>query len=263
MSAGQGLFNDGAAYERLMGRWSRRAGNIFLDWIDVPKNLRWIDIGCGTGAFTDEVIKRCAPDAVLAIDPSAEQLAFARNRPGLETAEFRVGDAQDLQVEDDSFDIAVMALVVHFVPEPSKAIAEMARVVRPGGLGATYVWDYLIGGSPNAPLAAAIKSLGIESAPPPSAKATSLQALQDLWESAGFQEIETRVIRIPVTFDDFDEFWGSISAPVGPAGKAIAAMSPDTLQRLRAAVREQVPIAADGRVSYEACANAIKGKVKG
>lgn len=261
MSASQQLFNDGAAYERLMGRWSRRVGEIFLDWIDIPKNLRWIDIGCGTGVFTEELIKRCSPTAVSAIDPSPDQLAFARTRPGLEVAEFRVGDAQDLPFADDSFDVAVMALVVHFVPDPAKAIAEMARVVRPGGWGVSYGWDYTVGGSPVAPIAAAMKSLGLDPPSPPSGKATSSQVLQELWGFAGFRDIEIRVIRIPVTFADFDEFWGSISAPVGPAGKAIAEMSPDMLGRLRATMKEQATLTADGQVVYEACANAIKGKV--
>ena len=262
MSSGDRFFTDGAAYERLMGRWSQPVGAIFLDWIGVPKNLRWIDIGCGTGVFTEELIKHCSPAAVIAIDPSGDQLAFARDRPGLEIAEFRVGDAQDLSFADNTFDIAVMALVVHFVPQPAKAIAEMARVVRPGGWAATYVWDYSIGGSPTAPVTATMKSLGFESPAPPSRNATSLQALQELWRSAGLNEIETRVIRIPVAFADFDEFWDSISVPVGPAGKAIAEMSPDTLERLRAGLRKQVSIMSDGRVFYEACANAIKGRIR-
>lgn len=261
MSSGDSFFTDGAAYERLMGRWSRRVGDIFLDWIDVPENLRWIDIGCGTGVFTEELIKRCSPAKVVGIDPSAAQIAFARNRPGLETVEFRVADAQDLPFADHGFDIAVMALVVHFLSEPAKAIAEMARVVRPGGWASTYVWDYSVGGSPTAPITAAMTSLGFETPLPPSAKATSLQALLELWQSAGLSEIETRVIDIAVEFADFDEFWGSMSVPVGPAGMAIAGMSPDTRERLRAGLKARASFEADGRVVYRACANAIKGRV--
>src|SRR5687768_4938554 len=83
MSRTDELFSDGAAYERLMGRWSHRAGDVFLDWIEAPKHLRWLDIGCGTGAFTEQVIRDCAPAAVIGIDPSADQLAFAEKRAGL------------------------------------------------------------------------------------------------------------------------------------------------------------------------------------
>jgi ubiquinone/menaquinone biosynthesis C-methylase UbiE len=260
MSPTDNFFTDGAAYERLMGRWSRRAGDVFLDWIDVPKNLCWLDVGCGTGVFTEELIARCAPASVIGIDPSAAQIAFTENRPGLKTAEFRVADAQALPFADRSFDIAVMALVVHFVPDPTKAIAEMARVVRPGGLVASYVWDYPLSGSPTAPIASAMKSLGFNFPPPPSAKATSMLALQELWQAAGLTEIETRVIDIAVEFADFDEFWASMSGPVGPQGKAIAEMTDETRERLRARLQETVSVQPDGRVAYRACANAIRGR---
>ena len=261
MSASAGFFHDGAAYERLMGRWSIRVAATFLEWVDLPKALQCLDVGCGTGAFTQELITRCSPAAVTAIDPAAAQLAFARQRAGLEAVEFHVGDAQSLPFADDEFDVAVMALVMHFVAEPSKAVAEMARVVRPGGRIATYVWDYATAGSPVAPLTAAMRSLGIASASPPSANATSLQALQELWQSAGLEHIEVRPIRITVSFADFDEFWNSMTVPAGPAGETIARMSPDTLGRLRDALKEQAGLASDGRVIYEARANAIKGRV--
>lgn len=260
MTSNDQLFTDGAAYERLMGRWSRRVGDIFVDWVDVPNNLHWIDIGCGTGVFTEQLIAHCSPAGVSAIDPSANQLAFARDRAGLEMVEFRVGDAEDLPFPDNSFDVAVMALVIHFVPHPSKAITEMARVLRPGGWAVSYVWDYTIGGSPTAPLGAAIKAMGLESPPPPSPKATSLRALEDLWRSANLSHIEMRAIRIPVEFADFNEFWSSITTPVGPAGKAIAEMSPSSLEELRKALRERTRVMPDGSVVYEACANAIKGR---
>ena len=90
------IFTDGVAYERLMGRWSRLVGQKFLDWLDAPNRLRWLDVGCGNGAFTNEIIARCAPTAVTAIDPSNEQLAYAPTRPGTEMAHFEVGDAQKL-----------------------------------------------------------------------------------------------------------------------------------------------------------------------
>ena len=259
MSPTDQLFTDGAAYERLMGRWSRRVGDVFLDWIEAPEGLRWLDVGCGTGVFTEQVIQGCAPAAMVGIDPSAEQLAFAEKRAGLTTAEFRVGDAQDLPFAENSFDIAVMALVIHFVPDPAKAVTDMARVLRPGGRAAAYAWDYTKGGSPVAPISAAMKAIGLESPGPPSPNATSLPALEEFWRTAGFVEIGTRTIDIVVEFAAFDEFWDSMTVPVGPAGKAIARLSPDSRERLRSTLRERTPLAADGRVVYEARANAIKG----
>ena len=142
------IFSDGKVYERMMGRWSKLVGRIFLDWLAPPKGLHWIEVGCGNGAFTEELIAHCAPRAVDAIDPSEGQLTFARTRPSAKLARFRQADAQALPFADKSFDAAAMALVITFVPDPAKAVAEMARVVRPGGLIATYMWDIAGGGLP-------------------------------------------------------------------------------------------------------------------
>jgi ubiquinone/menaquinone biosynthesis C-methylase UbiE len=259
MSPTDQLFTDGAAYERLMGRWSRRVGDVFIDWIEAPRDLRWLDIGCGTGVFTEQVIRGCSPAAVVGIDPSPEQLAFARGRGEWSKVEFIVGDAQDLPFADNSFDIAVMALVIHFVPDPAKSVAEMWRTLRPGGTAAAYVWDYKNAGSPTAPLAAAMRAMGLQSPAPPSPQVTSLQALEELWRAAGFEQTGTRAIDIAVEFADFEDFWQSMTMPVGPAGKAIAAMPPDGQAQLRSVLEQQVPLTADGRVTYRARASAVKG----
>jgi ubiquinone/menaquinone biosynthesis C-methylase UbiE len=102
MSKPDKLFTDGQTYERLMGRWSRLVAQVFLDWLNAPNNLTWLDVGCGNGAFTEELIVRCAPAAVSGIDPSDDQLAYARTRPGARMADLRVGDAQKLPFDDDS-----------------------------------------------------------------------------------------------------------------------------------------------------------------
>src|SRR5712692_8772918 len=104
MAEQQIRFNDGAAYERMMGIWSRLAGNIFLEWLAPPPGLRWIDVGCGNGAFTELLAERCAPVEIQGIDPSEAQLAFARARPAARVAEFRPGDAMALPFPDDRFD---------------------------------------------------------------------------------------------------------------------------------------------------------------
>lgn len=133
-------FEDGAAYERMSGIWSRLVGAPFLDWLAPAPGLRWIDIGCGNGAFTELIVDRCAPSKVQGIDPSADQLVFARSRPSGRIAEFRHGDAMELPFPDNRFDAAVMALVIFFVPDPVRSVAEMARVACPGGIVASYTW---------------------------------------------------------------------------------------------------------------------------
>jgi ubiquinone/menaquinone biosynthesis C-methylase UbiE len=260
MSEGGDLFPDGEAYERLMGRWSRLAGVAFLDWLDVPKGLRWLDVGCGNGAFTEVLIARCAPAAVAAIDPSNGQLAYARARPGAKLAQFQEGDAQQLPFGEATYDIAVMALVISFIPDPLKAVTEMARVVRPGGWIATYMWDRPGGGTPVEPIYVAAKSLGMDLPSPPGVEISRAHAMRDLWKKAGLTSIEKRVIRVPVVYADFDDFWDSNIVPVGPQGKFLQGMSPGAREQLRVRLREQLPVSPDGRIAYEAFANAVKGR---
>ena len=260
MSQTSHLFADGEAYERLMGRWSRLAGEIFLDWFDIPANVRWLDVGCGNGAFTAALIARCAPAEVIGIDPSEGQLSFARTRPGAKSAQFRIGDAQALPFGDDRFDVAVMALVITFLSDPGK---EMARVVRPGGWVGTYMWDVPGGGTPVHPIYVAMESLGMPSPRPPDAAVSRRDTLQALWKDAGLESIETQVIRIPVMYSDFDDFWDSNSVPVGPQGKAIQEMSPTVRAQLRVRLREQLPVGPDGRIAYESFAKPLKAESPG
>lgn len=258
MSDEPSYFTDGAAYERLMGRWSRLAGEIFLDWMALPGGLRWLDVGCGTGAFTELLIARMAPAEAQGIDPSAAQIAYARERPGARAAHFRQGDAQALPFADDSFDAAAMALVISFIPNPAKAVAEMARVVRQGGWLGTYMWDATAGGSPPAPVMEALRSMGFELAMPPSVAVSTQEGLRGLWEGAGLGLVETREIHIPITFSNFDDFWQANSEPVGPAGQVIAKMSPAAIDQLKGNLRRQMP---EGPIRYFAHANAVKGQV--
>src|SRR6185436_432882 len=205
---GQFRFEDGAAYERHMGVWSRLAGDIFLDWLAPKPGLRWVDIGCGNGAFSELIVERCQPAEVQGIDPSEGQLAFARTRPAARLARFQQGDAMALPFPDSSFDAAIMALVIFFVPDPAKGLSEMARVVRPGGIIATYAWDLFTGGFPLEPILAELRAMNIPPLMPPSADACRTESLRTLWAGAGVTDVETRVISVQRTFASFDEFWG-------------------------------------------------------
>jgi SAM-dependent methyltransferase len=253
-------FDDGAAYERFMGVWSRSAGEIFLDWLAPRPGLRWIDIGCGNGAFTELIVERYAPTAVQGIDPSEGQLAFARTRPAARVAEFRQGNAMALAFPADSFDVAVMALVIFFVPEPAKGVAEMARVVGPGGTIATYAWDMLGGGFPHEPIQAEMRAMGLKTLHPPSVEASRMENLRELWTGAGLNAIETREIAVQRTFPDFDEYW-AISMLAPTVGATIATMAPADVELLKTRIHARLPADAAGRISFGARANAIKGRV--
>ncbi|MGA3401500.1 MAG: class I SAM-dependent methyltransferase [Acetobacteraceae bacterium] len=253
-------FNDGEAYDRAMGPWSQLVGGVFLDWLAPPPGLRWIDIGCGNGAFTESIIQRCAPAEVHGIDPSDAQIAFARTRPGTQGASFRIGDAMALPFAASRFDAAVMALVLFFVPDPAKGRAEMVRVTTPGGTVAAYLWHSFGGEVPTSPIAAALRELGIEYPLPPSAEASRPDVLRASWTDAGLDAVEVREIVVRRTFASFEDCWSSC-ASFPAAGPAIARMAPADIEKLKAGLAERLPPDASGRVTYQARAIAIKGRV--
>ncbi|MDE2592827.1 MAG: class I SAM-dependent methyltransferase [Burkholderiales bacterium] len=260
MATEQIRFTNGAAYERFMGHWSQLAGEVFLDWLAPQAGLRWLDVGCGNGAFTDLIFQRHAPASVQGIDPSEEQLAFARTRPISGVAQFTQGDAMALPYSDNSFDVAVMPLVIFFVPDPAKGVAEMVRVVSPGGAVTAYAWDMYGGGFPYEALQAEIRAMGIPLPTPPSPEASRVDVMQALWAGAGLTHIETREITVQRTFQDFDDYWTTIQGGPSAAAK-LAAMSPEDLARLKAVMQARLPSDADGRITYSARAHAVKGFV--
>lgn len=260
MATNQIRFDDGTAYERYMGKWSQLAGEIFLDWLAPKSGLRWIDVGCGNGAFTEMLVERCAPASVHGIDPSEGQLAYARTRPASRIAQFRQGDAMALPFEDDMFDVAVMPLVIFFVRDPAKGVAEMARVVGPGGSVAAYAWDMIGGGFPYAALHEEMRGLGIAVPEPPSPEASQINAMRELWIDADLESVETREITVQRTFADFDDYWTTVLG--GPSvGPQLAAMASPDLALLKAQMRLRLPADAAGRLTYSARANAAKGCV--
>jgi len=259
MSALTIRFDDGAVYERMMGKWSGLIGNAFIDWLSPPPNLRWVDIGCGNGAFTQLLVERCAPVTIDGVDPSEGQLAFARERLATPVALFRQGDAMALPYPNDTFDAAVMALVVFFIPEPPRGVAEMARVVRPGGFAAAYVWDLVSGGGPSEAVTIQMRDMGLSPPRAPRAEASTPEGLHALWIQAGFVDLEARVVRTQRTFTDFEDYWSTTIAAPNIAPK-LATIAPADVSQLKSRVRQQVPIEASGRVAIEARANAIVGR---
>ena len=253
-------FDDGEAYEHGMGIYSRLVGTEFLDWLAPAPALRWVDVGCGNGAFTELLLQRAAPTEVEAVDPSEGQLAYARNRAGTAGAVYRQGDAMALPFDDARFDAAVMALVLFFVPEPARGIAEMMRVVRPGGLVSAYLWDVPCGGLPIEPIRVALREIGIEPASPPSAVVSAMPALRAAFTDAGFVDVDTRKIVVERPFSDFDAYWRAGLA-LGSLGERMAALPGSTIDEVRARTRKHLRVDATGMVRATGTANAIKGIV--
>ena len=259
MATGPFRFDDGAAYERRMGVWSRLVGDVFLDWLAPEPGLRWVDVGCGNGAFSERIVERCAPAEVQGIDPSEGQLAFARSRPAARLAKFQLGDAMALPFPHASFDVATMALVIFFVPDPAQGLAEMARVVRPGGMLASYAWDMFGGGYPLEPIQAELRAMNIALLRAPSDDASRMENLRLLWREAGATGIETKIIRVQRTFESFDDFWSI--AMLSSIGTIIDKMPAGEMETLKSRVCARLPANAAGRITGAAHANAIKGRV--
>jgi len=251
-------FDDGASYEIMMGRWSMLAGERFLVWIGVADGARWLDVGCGNGAFTQMVVERCKPSDVQAFDPSPEQIAYARNRlPAGAPVTWCEGDAMRLPVADASCDAAVMALVLFFVPDPAVGVAEMCRAVRSGGTVAAYHWDVLGGGFPLADIGAEMIKLGVPPRMPPSVEASTIEASTSLWQDAGLQQVRTCQITVQRSYENFGEYWDSAMTS-NTLRPMFEAMSAEQRGLLKSNVRQRVQ-AGDGPLTLSARANAVCG----
>jgi ubiquinone/menaquinone biosynthesis C-methylase UbiE len=256
-------FDDGAVYERFMGRWSRAVGAIFLDWLAPPPSARWLDVGCGTGAFTRLILDTCVPADVAGVDPASEQIDYARTLRGARQVDFRVADAQALPFPDRTFDVVASALVLNFIPDRPCALTEMRRVCRRGGLVAAYVWDFAAERGPTWPLIHGMREIGCEVPRIPGSEDTGSTELTSLFEQAGFGEVSVRSIDVTMTFPSFADFWQSNVPRFTPNGKAIWSMPEAERARLSDAARAALPMDHEGRIAYAARANAVKGDIVG
>ena len=259
--AQEGRFTDGAAYELFMGRWTRVVGAVFLEWVAVPAGARWLDIGCGTGIFTELVLDTCSPKSMVAVDPSEAQIGVARGKGVAQRADFRMADAQSLPFPDEDFDAVVSALVINFVPDRPRALAEMRRVARPGGVVAGYVWDFAAGGSPVASIRAALCRIGAAPPPVPGTEDSGLEALAGLFAGAGLKGVASRTIDVTTSFPDFEDFWRKQTPAYSPTGNAVASLSDGDRGKLIELVRASLPPGPDGSISCSARANAVKARV--
>jgi len=254
----------GDLYEPYVGRWSRLVAKEFLAWLAVPADSDWLDVGCGTGALTETILANSAPHAVEGVEPSAEFIDYARTRIADPRASFAVGDAQKLPVDAASFDAVVAGLVLNFVPEPSRAIAEMTRAARPGGVVAVYVWDY----AGRMELmryfwdsAVALNPAAIELDEGRRFPMCSQGPLTELFAGAGLWEAEVRAIEVPTRFRDFDDYWSPFLGGQGPAPGYAMSLTDDRRGALRDRIRSKLPISADGTIDLIARAWAVRGRV--
>jgi SAM-dependent methyltransferase len=250
-------------YERYMGRWSRAIGEKFLSWLGAPPEARWLDVGCGTGAFSELILRNAAPASLTGIDPSPEQIAFVRKQVPGHT--FQVGDSMALPFGDHEFDVVASALVIHFIPDRAKAFAEMHRVLRPGGLVGGYTWKRTAAknSAPYAPIMVGVERIGAETLTSPLVPEGTPEGMRASLGAAGFADIEVTEIEVTRTFASFEEYWDTQAMPFSPSGKTMAKLSDAQRGKLREVMREMLPAAPDGSITYASIAMAGKGRKPG
>lgn len=258
------VWASGNAYEPYVGRWSRLIAREFVAWLDVPTGRRWLDVGCGTGALSQVILECGAPGRVSGIDPSEGFVAYTKHRVASELADFRVGDAQVLPVADAEFDATVAGLVLNFIPDQAKAVAEMKRATRAGGIVAAYVWDY----------AGQMQMMRCfwDAAVALDAAATELdegkrfpvcrpEPLSDLFRRAGLRDVATCALDAPTVFKDFDDYWSPFLGGQAPAPGYCMSLSEQQRAALRERIRASLPIRSDGSIHLIARAWAVRGIV--
>ena len=242
------------AYDRFMGRYSTPLAPRFADFASIGEAQRVLDVGCGPGALTGELVRRFGADAVAAVDPSPGFVEAAGQRhPGVDVQR---AEAESLPFDDGAFDAALAQLVVHFMTDPASGIAEMRRVTRRGGVVTACVWDHAGGGGPLARFWDAARELDPGVADESDLPGARGGDLERLLQEAGLGGVEERLLTVEVEHGSFDEWWEPFTLGVGPAGAYVQGLAEDARDRLRERCRELHP---DAPFAVSASAWAARG----
>jgi SAM-dependent methyltransferase len=256
------VWDDSSAYESYMGRWSRLIAVQFIRWLDLPRGGAWLDVGCGTGALTREILAQADPRLVIGCDRSADYAAFADARTADDRAQFLAAELSNLPQTPGGFDAVIAGLVLNFFPVPLDGIVSMAARARRGGIVAGYVWDYAEGmqmirvfWDAACALDEAARTLdeGIRF------PLCQPEPLQRLFVKAGLHDVQVRSIRAATVLRDFDDYWIPFLGGQGPAPGYAMSLPADRRELLRDDVRRRMPVAPDGTIRLTARAWAVKG----
>jgi SAM-dependent methyltransferase len=233
----------GDAYERYVGRWSRRVAREFLHSLALPDGLAWLDVGCATGQLTEVVLAECDPRTVVGLDSSAAFVSQARRAVGAAGVSFEVGDATGLPFESDSFDVAVSGLVLNFVRDPLAMVREMARTTKPAGRVAAYVWDYGGGMQMMRHFWDVAVALNPTDANLDQAERFPLcqpEPLRSLFERAELRSVAVAAIEIPTCFREFDDYWTPFLGRQGAAPTYLGRLDDAAQVRIRETLRSRL-----------------------
>ena len=243
------------AYLKFMGRYSEQLAVQFADLAGAGPGQRLLDVGCGPGALTAELVRRAGAEAVSGVEPSRSFAAAVRERlPG---ADIRVGQAEDLPFAADTFDAALAQLVVHFMADPVQGLREMRRVTRPGGTVAACVWDHAGGRGPVSAFWSAVRETDPAAADESDLAGAREGDLARLFGEAGLTEVKASTLTVRTQYASFDDWWEPYTLGVGPAGAYLAKLSPEQRTALRDQARRLLP---PGPVEIIAVAWAATGR---
>lgn len=253
----------GDLYEPYVGRWSRQVARAFLEWLAVPEESDWLDVGCGTGALTQAILDHASPRHVRSVDASPGYIEYAKAQVTAGPVSFEVGNAQSLPVETESVDAAVTGLMLNFVPQPERAVAELSRATRAGGAVAAYVWDY----AGKMELMRYFWDAAVELDPAASGLDEGRrfpicrpEPLTELFTRAGLLHVEARPIDIPTGFRDFDDYWSPFLGGQGPAPGYAVSLDQSRQTALKERIRSRLPISEDGSIRLIARAWGVRGR---
>ena len=258
------MWGSGSDYERYIGRWSRVVAGKFLAGLEAGSGLTWGDVGCGTGALTQNILTKFNPAKVHAVDRAAGFIRAARQAFIDSRVQFALSDAAALPWTANSCDAAVSGLVLNFMTDPAIMASEMVRVTRPGGIVAAYVWDYRSGMQ----MLRYFWDAAVEFNPDVSMldpaehfPICQPEPLESLFIGAGLMHVSVTAIEIPTIFTDFDDYWVPFLGKQGPAPAYLAGLSIGDRNRLRDTLKSRLPAAPDGSIPLIARAWAIMGRV--
>jgi SAM-dependent methyltransferase len=252
----------GDSYDLYMGRWSRRIAPHFLDWLGVPEGLNWLEVGCGTGALSAAILARCRPNSLIAVDQSDGFVTKARANVPDRRAVFQIGDAQALTAAAASRDVVVSALMLNFVPDRAKALAEMKRVARSGATVGFYVWDYPGRGVEFMrafwDAATALDPKALDLTEDRRFPFCTPDGLTDLAKKAGLAAVDCTPIETATVFKDFEDYWHPFTLGAGPAPGYCMNLDAEARQRLKARLHGALPYGTDGSIALKTRAWAVK-----